>query len=142
MAVDAIEYGFNHRRSLAKGVSMPQENGNQERRIDPRIKTFTLVQISRFDEEGFRADLATGRTLDISSGGLRLELHHPLPLRSVVGLTLALGNELIQVRGKVVYLEEIDEFRCAMGIEFADLDDDGASLLDRFKAKRAERALG
>ena len=26
------------------------------------------------NEEGFRADLATGRTLDISHGGIRLEL--------------------------------------------------------------------
>ncbi len=121
---------------------MTQENGNQERRIDPRIKTLTLVQVSRFDEEGFRADLATGRTLDLSSGGLRLELYHPLPLRSVVGLTLALGNELVQVRGKVVYLEEIDEFRCAMGIEFTDLDDASAALLDSFKAQRIERDLG
>ncbi len=108
----------------------------------PRIRNVLLVEISRFDEQGFRADLATGRTLDLSSGGVRLELHHPLPLRSVVGLTLALGNELIQVRGKVVYLEEVDEFRCAMGIEFTDLDDKGVDLLDRFRAKWAERALG
>ena len=119
---------------------MTQENENQERRGDPRIRTLTLVQVSRFDEEGFRADLATGRTLVLSSGGLRLELHHPLPLRSVVGLTLALGNELIQVRGKVVYLEEIDNYRCAMGIEFTDLDEAGTGLLDQFKAQRTQRS--
>lgn len=102
---------------------MTQEQVPPERRY-LRIEKLNLVQVSRFDEEGARADLATGRTLNISHGGLRLELHHPLPLRSVVGVTLALNNEILEVRGKIVYLEEIDEERCAMGIEFIDLSDE------------------
>jgi len=66
---------------------------HDDRRNHPRIEKCQLVQVSRFDEEGFRADLATGRTLNISRGGLRLELVHPLPLRSEVSLSLALGND-------------------------------------------------
>ncbi|MEM7517278.1 MAG: PilZ domain-containing protein, partial [Planctomycetota bacterium] len=85
-----------------------------QRRIDTRVEKVQLVQISRFDEEGFRADLATGRTVNISRGGLRLELHHPLPLRSKVELDLALEDGLVQVSGTVVYLEVIDEERCFM----------------------------
>ena len=91
------------------------------RRIDPRVEKIQLVQISRFDEEGFRADLATGRTINISRGGLRLELHHPLPLRSEVEIDLALNDELIHVSGTVVYLEVIDEEKCYMGIAFKHL---------------------
>ena len=102
----------------------------KDRRIAPRIKKLNLVQVSRFDEDGFRADLATGRTLDISRGGMRLELHHPLPLRSVVGLTLALVGELIDVSGTVVHLEVLDSERCAMGIRFTDLDEAAGDLID------------
>ncbi len=96
----------------------------------PRIKNILLVEIARFDEKGFRADMATGRTLDISYGGLRLELNHPLPLRSVVVLTLALGKGLAQVKGKVVYLEQIEGDRCAMGIQFTDVAPKSRRLLD------------
>lgn len=96
----------------------------------PRIKDILLVEISRFDEKGFRADLATGRTLDISYGGLRLELYHPLPLRSIVVLTLALGEGLVQVKGKVVYLEKLDGGRCAMGVQFTDVTPRSRRLLD------------
>ena len=110
---------------------MTNEQTAPERR-HPRIQKLNLVQISRFDEEGFRADLATGRTLNLSYGGMRLELHHALPLRSIVSLTLALDNDLVDVRGKVVYLEEIDEERCAMGIEFVDLAAESRRLLDRY----------
>ena len=106
-------------------------------RHHPRIKDLNLVQISRFDEEGFRADLATGRTLDISSGGIRLELYHPLPLRTVVALTLALEDELIDVRGKVVYLEEIDDERCAMGIQFTDMSSEDRERLDQHVEKES-----
>jgi len=96
----------------------------------PRIKNVLLVEISSFDEKGFRADLATGRTLDISYGGLRLELFHPLPLRSIVVLTLALSKGLVQVKGKVVYLEKIDGSRCAMGIQFTNVAPKSRRLLD------------
>lgn len=109
-------------------------------RAYPRIKKVNLVQVSRFDEEGFRADLATGRTLDISRGGMRLELHHALPLRSVVSVTLALDDDLVDVRGRAVYLEELDEERCAMGIEFTELDDRAVTLLERYVERAGEDA--
>lgn len=110
---------------------MANEQSNTQRH-HPRIENLNLVQISRFDEKGFDADLATGRTLDISSGGLRLELHHPLPLRTVLSLTLALDDTLVEVRGKVVYLEEIDDERCAMGIQFIDMDGADRQELEDF----------
>lgn len=94
------------------------EGSSDDRRVDARFDKKNLVQVTRFDAEGFRADLATGRTLNISRSGLRLELHHPLPLRSRVSLDLHLGSDLVQVLGTVVYLEALDEDLCAMGIEF------------------------
>ncbi len=103
-------------------------------RHHPRVKNLNLVQIDRHTQEG-SADLATGRTLDISHGGIRLELYHSLPLRSVVALTLALDDDLIDVQGKVVYLEEIDDERCAMGIQFLEMDEEATGLLGRYLDK-------
>ena len=111
-------------------------------RAHPRIKKLNLVQVSRFDEEGFRADLATGRTLDISRGGMRLELHHALPLRSIVSVTLALDDDLVDVRGRVVYLQELDEERCAMGIEFTELGDQAAARLARYVDRAGDPRAG
>lgn len=104
---------------------------DDERRDNARIDQIRLVQVSRFDEEGFRADLATGRTLNLSRGGIRIELYHPLPLRSVVGISLAVGDEIVDVSGTVRYLETLDEERSAMGIEFHELDAKARSVVDR-----------
>ncbi len=111
-----------------------------EERHHPRVKNLSLVQVDRHDKEGLPADLATGRTLDISPGGIRLELHHPLPLRTIVEMSLALDNELVDVRGKVVYLEEIDDERCAMGVQFIDVDEATRQALERYVAKAGPTA--
>ena len=102
----------------------------EERRTSPRIDRINLVQVNRFDEEGFRADMATGRTINISKGGLRLELHHPLPLLSKVSLNLVLGDQILDFSGTVVYLESLDENRCCMGIQFDDVDAETEGLLE------------
>lgn len=112
---------------------------SSERRNEPRIDKVHLVQVSRFDEEGFRADLATGRTLNISPGGIRLELHHHLPLRSVVQISLVLGEEILEVTGTVVYLEALDGERCGIGIEFTDLDPESHRTLEHFVARSKQR---
>ena len=112
---------------------------NSERRTSPRIEKVHLVQVNRFDEEGARADLTTGRTLNISTGGVRLELHHSVPLRSVVSLNLVLGEKILDVTGTVVYLEALDGERCCMGVEFTELDPETLAVLAEF-VKRFEAA--
>lgn len=111
--------------------------GTDERRGDPRINRINLVQVSRFDEEGFRADLATGRTLNISRGGIRLQLHHPLPLRTTVSINLVLEERILDLSGTVVYLEAVDQETSQMGIRFEDIDEETAELLDSYMVANA-----
>ena len=80
---------------------MAQDRDPRDRRGSPRLRKLNLVHMSRYTEEGLRADLTAGRTLDISPGGMRLELHHPVPLRSVLSLTLALEDRIMEVSGEV-----------------------------------------
>ena len=110
---------------------MSQHNTPQsDNRRATRVERINLVQVSRFDEDGYNADLTTGRTLNLSRTGLRLELHHALPLRSHVRLDLAIGDQLITVEGTVVYLEALPGDRCAMGISFHELEPAALELLD------------
>lgn len=113
---------------------------NDNKRAATRVEKINLVQVSRFDEEGFRADLATGRTLNISRGGVRLELHHPLPLRSTVRLDLAVGDQVVGVEGTVVYLQALDDERCCMGVEFLQVDPKVQQLLNEFLEEGEEEA--
>ena len=106
-----------------------QEAYSRQRHF-PRVRNLLLAEISRFDKKGLRADLATARTLDISYGGLRLELGAPLPVPSSVVLTLALGERLVRIKGKTVYLQKVDDDLCAMGVRFTDVAPRARRLLD------------
>lgn len=106
-----------------------------ERRGSPRVDEVQLVQVS---EPGSLSELTTGRTLNISRGGIRLEMNSQLPLRSRVRLSLAVGDEFVTVAGSVVYLEALDSGRCSMGVQFTDLDPASRRRLDDYVARHPE----
>ena len=107
----------------------------EDRRHNLRIEKINLAQVTRFDEEGFRADLATGRSLNLSTGGMRLELHHPLPLRSQVTVNLVIEERILDLHGTVVYLEALDDTRCCMGVQFRDLKAETRQALADYLAR-------
>ena len=105
-----------------------------ERRTSPRVEQVQLVQVA---EPGSLSRPSTGRTLNLSRGGVRLEMSGELPLRSRVRLSLAVGDEFVTVAGSVVYLEALDHGRCAMGVQFTELDAGSRRLLDDYVARHA-----
>jgi PilZ domain len=101
------------------------------------VESINLVNIDQFDAQGFHTDLAIGRTLDLSKLGTRLELNHPLPLRTIVSLSLAIDDRVVDVHGRVVFARELAVDRYAMGIEFFDLEDDVSDALAAFIEEHA-----
>lgn len=110
---------------------MAQEHESPQRR-HPRIPKLNLVQVARFDEEGNRSDLVVGRTLDLSTGGIRLDLDHDLPPKTVLSVTLALDDKLVEVSGSVVHAQGIEDERYAIGIEFIDLAGEARQLISGY----------
>ena len=102
-----------------------------ERRASPRVPEVQLVQIS---EPGVPRP-ATGRSLNLSRGGVRFETGRELPLRSRVQLSLAVGDEFVTVSGSVVYLEALDHGRCTIGVQFTEVDAVSRRRLDDYIAR-------
>ncbi len=116
-------------------------NHSSERRHEPRVSTVNLVNVAEFTDVGFRTDLEIGRTLDLSHDGIRIELSHPLPLRTIVTLDVQLGERILELHGKVRSVVEIDERTCDMGIEFVDVTPEEYELLDEFLKLRAPEGV-
>ena len=105
-----------------------------ERRASPRVDEVQLVQLSA---RGVTHP-TTGRTLNLSRGGVRLETGTQLPLRSRVRLSLAVGDEFVTVSGSVVYLEALDHGRCTIGVQFTEIDAASRRRLDDYIARHGE----
>lgn len=114
---------------------------SHERRQDPRAGAINLVRISRTRLPG-RVDGQTsdllGRTLDMSLSGMRIELDRWLPPRSVVDCQLALGNQILELRGRVCHTQRRDAWRCGLGIQFESVDADTyEALLEHVALRQA-----
>lgn len=112
-----------------------------ERRHEPRVKALDLVHVEEYAYPPlgqYKTDDALGRTLDLSHHGMRLQLDHPLHLRTRLHLDLALGNTILRLEGRVRSAREVDARVCEMGIEFVGLTADQYDRLDAYLHLRGD----
>lgn len=72
-----------------------------------------------------------GRTLDVSSNGLKLETDNPFPEGARLKITLGLANELVDLSGTVVYCRA-KKGSYVSGITFGDLASKNGKVLDNY----------
>jgi hypothetical protein len=79
--------------------------GEMERRICPRVKTSNLISYMAIRENGEIADLSMGRALNISQNGIFLETPRLVFSEYISLMSVDLDNNLIEIKGKVIYSE-------------------------------------
>ncbi len=98
----------------------------------PRIESLNLVSVQHFNQDN-TADLQTvGRTLDLSDGGIKLEVATAPPLYSRLSLMIALKDTLINVQGEVVYLSVINKDQIHMGLKFLNLSEEDKQHIQNY----------
>lgn len=113
------------------------DEGGADRRRHPRTPLNVLVQF-RFDTfEDFLAEYS----LNLSPGGIFIRTDTPREEGAVIYLqfTLKDGSRLIEGMGKVVRVNppKKDGPPAGMGIEFMNLDEDSAALIEEVCAQRS-----
>ena len=88
-----------------------------------RIESLNLVSLSHINKDKILDTQLVCRTLDLSEGGIKLEVTKSIPLFSRLSLMIALKDTLIQVQGEVVFLSAIKENQIEMGLRFIELSD-------------------
>ncbi len=94
-----------------------------------------LVYYSLFNQAMTNCGEGVGKTINISEGGVLLELSTP-PLGefTTVVLELALRDSLVKFQGRVVYANQLDGDKMEVGIQFVAMTDEQKnSLLDFLK---------
>ena len=104
---------------------------SEEQRKNPRYDSLNLSYICE-DANGVVLHESMGRTLNISENGiLRETTCHNAP-NNTLTLEIALEDDIIHVRGKVIYCHEVQKSLYKTGVFFIGDDDDGLSVLKRF----------
>jgi hypothetical protein len=76
-----------------------------ERRIYPRVKTCNLISYMAIRKNGEITDLGMGRALNLSQNGIFLETPRLLFSEYVSLMSVDLDNNLIEIKGQVMYSE-------------------------------------
>ena len=73
-----------------------------------------------------------GRTLNVANGGILLETNFQMSAGNTLVLQIALDDDLVDMRGRVVHSNEGEGKVFRTGVEFVELDDSARSVLNRF----------
>ena len=111
---------------------MTEARENQRR--DVRVASAQLVHAAQ-ESEGSQ-DALTGVVVDLSASGLRLQSPSPFPFLAEVDLELALGDDILRARARIVHLHLLEDDQFQIGLAFMDLGDADRAVIESFIAGR------
>lgn len=104
---------------------------NENKRKAIRINSLNLSYIG-IDEDNEIVKQAIGRTLNISESGILLETHFPIDTGKIVSISLAIEDDLINMRGEVVYSRAGNEEKFETGVKFFEMVDESHQILKKY----------
>ena len=105
--------------------------GDNKRRHE-RYDSLNLLSYVCIDSDGKEWTQGMGRTLDISETGLKLETHEPIDTKYVVLLAVGFEDDLVDIRGKIVYCNRGEQNKFEAGIEFLEVPPEAFTVLKRY----------
>ncbi|TNF48910.1 PilZ domain-containing protein, partial [bacterium] len=79
---------------------------------------------------------SVGRTLDLSKGGILLELPSALPSpNEEVEITLGIKNNVIRVKGRIVHQRQLENGHFGLGISFIEMDEKDAEFFSELSVE-------
>ena len=103
-----------------------------EHRRTERKGSHNFLDIEHVARPGELLNHGVGRTLDVSSEGLRLETNIPLTPGEVLKIAIGLDDDVVELSGHIVHVTAVGNSTYHAGIEFINVDDDGQRILQRY----------
>ncbi|MGD9042918.1 MAG: PilZ domain-containing protein [Desulfobacterales bacterium] len=103
----------------------------QEKRKHARFDSLNLSYVC-LDENNQIIKQGMGRTLNLSESGILLETHFPIDKNHTVTLTLGLGEDLVDIKGRPVHIRTNTGGKYEVGIEFTKPDPKACQSLKKF----------
>ncbi len=118
--------------------------GDKDRRKNPRIETSNTVSFVCIDEDGNEVREGLGTALNMSLGGIKLVTREPVETPYVILLVIDLEEDVLEVKGKVVFSRKGDGGVFVVGIKFIDTEEKHHRVIRNFvkmyhRAKLATR---
>ncbi len=95
------------------------ETGFEDKRRFPRLSILYLISYVSKEGGVQQTPISMGRVLDISPGGVRVEVFEEVDEGAEMELTITIGETSVAARGKVVRVEPAEKTKRILGIQFS-----------------------
>ena len=113
----------------------------EERRRTPRVLAEHLVSYTVLDERGETDEMGMARTLDLSEGGIVLEMTHSLAKGSHLQIKMVSGHHILEASGRAVYSKCLPDNRWRVGVTFTEITEgDLATIAQEVEERRWDGA--
>jgi hypothetical protein len=102
------------------------------RRKYDRQESLNLLNFEVLDSKGKTLGRGMGRTLNVSEKGISLEVYIPMQQGDTVLVTLGLEEDMVEIKGKVIYVNPGDDHCYVAGLKFVKIDKQGAKVLKKY----------
>ena len=103
-----------------------------ERRHHTRITALNLISYTCIDETQGIVAQGMGRTLNVSEDGILLETHVTIDPKYTIELAIGLEDELINIKGRIIYSSPGKGEKYEAGIEFSEINDSTTEVLKKY----------
>lgn len=107
----------------------------EERRKWPRVLAEHLVSYAHFDEHGEPDDVGMARTLDLSEGGILLEITHSLKEGTALEIKMVSGERILRAKGVATHSASLSTGRWRVGVRFTEIPEGDLAAIAREVAK-------
>jgi hypothetical protein len=107
----------------------------QDRRNSARRKLIYPALYTRFDREGRPFDEKPSRSMNVSSGGMRLQSSFPVQPKETLEIAMAMEDRLVNFKGEVVYVIRAQDQTFELGVSFVHVESRDGLALSRSKGQ-------
>jgi len=90
----------------------------EEKRKHRRVKAENFVSYLCIDDKGNEIQEGIGRAIDVSLGGILIDTNKPIGTQDILLMIIGIDDEIMNMKGKVVYCRAEDSGRFRTGIQF------------------------
>ncbi len=103
-----------------------------EKRKHSRVDSIYLLNYVHLDENDKASMQGMGRTINVSESGIMLETHVAFGENDTVDVVVGLKEDMVTIRGKVVFTRATETGRFQSGIEFMTITESSLQTLRRY----------
>jgi hypothetical protein len=104
----------------------------EDKRKHERYDSLNLISYVVADEDGAEIAQGMGRTLNVSQSGILLETHVALGLQGSISLSIGLAEQMVVIKGNVVFCHPGEGGKYETGIEFENLGEASRDILNQY----------